>query len=148
MQFWFNICCKSRFSYKAPTVINIKKIGLLPEQHGDEKLYLQALCLFRKHWMLFSPDNTLEEQLRENKPFGLYFTFFPPRRWPVIFPKWQKLHKFLHLPTTCLGRIFERLNSRILNHNIRIIKNDLEGFLPQQACPEVLKISHHYYTKR
>lgn len=77
MQFWFDICCKSRFSPKAPAVINIEKIGLLSEQHGDEKLYLQAVCLFRKQWRIFfsSLDNTFEEQLWENKPFELFFTF-------------------------------------------------------------------------
>lgn len=45
MQFWFNICCKSSFPSKATVVINIEKIGLLSEQHKDEKLFVTASCL-------------------------------------------------------------------------------------------------------
>lgn len=139
MQFWFDICCKSRFSPKAPAVINIEKIGLLSEQHGDEKLYLQAVCLFRKQWGIFFFH--LITHLKNN--FGKinllnYFSLSPPpHRWPVIFSKWHGAQKFLHL-LTCMGRGSKRLNSRIPSH-IRIIKNDLEGFLPKQAGPEVHK---------
>lgn len=45
MQFWFNICCKSSFPSKATAVINIEKIGLLSQQHKDEKLFVSASCL-------------------------------------------------------------------------------------------------------
>lgn len=151
MQFCFDICCKSRFSPKAPAVINIEKIGLLSEQHGDEKLYLQAVCLFRKQWRIFLFFFFhLITHLKNN--FGKinlldYFSLSPPpHRWPVIFSKWHGAQKFLHL-LTCMERGSKRLKSRIPNH-IRIIKNDLEGFLPKQAGPEVHKISHCHYAQR
>lgn len=46
VQFGLNSCCKGSFSPpKATEVINIEKMGLLSEQHKDEKLFVSASCL-------------------------------------------------------------------------------------------------------